>query len=93
MLSAQAMKKDGDLEGAIDMYKQAALIDPSSALLQTEIGSFTYSSGQHDSAEPHLKKAAELDPGYPDTYVYLAELYTHLNLPDAAARTTGKPYP
>ncbi|MBI5237320.1 MAG: tetratricopeptide repeat protein, partial [Deltaproteobacteria bacterium] len=84
-IAAQILKKDGEIPGAIELYKKAASLDPASALLQTELGSLLLQSGKTEDAKRHFEKAVSMDPKYPEPYPLLAELHAIQGNRDAAA--------
>ena len=68
---AKIKKRSGDIPAAIDLYKKAAALDPSSALLQTDLGVLYMQSGNFKEARKSLEKAVSIDPKYPEPHVTL----------------------
>ena len=62
------------LEKASDNYRIATTLSPHAAHLQNEWGSIYAQLGQPDKARERFQHSLELDPGYYDTYLRLAQL-------------------
>ena len=52
----------GDTEGAVDDFTSATVAAPGSALAAGYLGESLYRLGRLNQAEPHLRRATELDP-------------------------------
>lgn len=68
------LKKKGQLDAALDHFRQAAYLKPDAARIQVNIGDVLAALQQSDAALPHYHKALELDPGYLKGVVNLGNL-------------------
>ncbi len=62
------------LEKASENYRIATTLSPHAAHLQNEWGSIYAQLGEYDKARERFQHSLELDPGYADTYLRLAQL-------------------
>jgi Flp pilus assembly protein TadD len=62
----QALLRNGDVDGALAKFQEAARANPSDAKAQKEIGRCYNRLGQRDRAQPYLKRYLELAPDAPD---------------------------
>src|SRR5207244_6295565 len=64
-----------DLESAVELSQQAALLEPQRSGLYRNMGIFQLARGEVDLAEKAFKRALEVDPKSVSAYLSLAELY------------------
>src|SRR5262252_531258 len=64
-----------DMESAIEVSQQAALLEPTKSGLYRNIGVFQLAKGDIDLAERAFKRALEVDPKSISAYLALAEMY------------------
>ncbi len=62
------------LQSASESYEQAATLSPNAAHLQNEWASTLYRLGEIDKARERIAYSLELDPGFYDTYIRLAQI-------------------
>jgi len=62
-ISGDKLYEDGDLQGAIDEFKHALLIDPSNVNVHNSLGVCFGLQGEYESAIEEFKHVASLDPG------------------------------
>ncbi len=60
---------------ALREYLEAEKLDPSSPIIQNNLGLTYFMRDRYDMAEKHLKKALELQPNYSDARNNLARIY------------------
>ena len=65
------LKQKGQLNAALDHFRQAAHLKPDAARIQVNIGDVLAALQRSDAALDHYHKALELDPGYLKGYVNL----------------------
>ncbi|MBI2820910.1 MAG: tetratricopeptide repeat protein [Acidobacteria bacterium] len=72
-----ALLSQGKIQESLAINLQAVRSKPDDALSHSQLGQSYYFLGQLDNAEPHLKRAKELDPGhFSFPQLVLAELYS-----------------
>ncbi len=59
----------------IGMLKEVLKEDPNNINALVNLGYFAIQSGQYDKAEQRFNQILEIDPGYSQAYLYLAEMY------------------
>jgi tetratricopeptide (TPR) repeat protein len=69
---AESLKANGDIKGAVVLYRQAVEKKPKVPAINFNLASLLVSSGQFLEAEPYYKRAFELDAKSPATSFYLA---------------------
>ena len=69
------LKQKGQLEAALDHFRQAAKLKPDAARIQVNIGDVLAALKRGDAALPHYHKALELNPRYLKGYVNLGNLF------------------
>ena len=62
-ISGDKLYESGDLQGAIDEFKRALLIDPSNVNVHNSLGVCYGLQGEYESAIEEFKTVASLDPG------------------------------
>ena len=62
------------LNKAVENYLIATKLSPNAAHLHNELGSVYAQLGEYDKARAQFQRSLELDPGYVDTYLRLAQL-------------------
>jgi tetratricopeptide (TPR) repeat protein len=70
VLEAQAAFGQGDLDGAISIYDEVLVIQPSNVEALTYKAWFTRLQGDADAASPIIEDAVAIDPEYPDARVF-----------------------
>lgn len=73
-LLARERELDGDLAGALPLYRRAAERDPGSAYLRRKVAELAARQGQFDEALAAARSALELEPEDPELRVFLARL-------------------
>jgi tetratricopeptide (TPR) repeat protein len=68
----------GDKTTALTWYQKAALLDPSYATPNNDLGVLLEEAGRFEEAEQSYKKALESNPGYLEAHTNLALLYERL---------------
>jgi tetratricopeptide (TPR) repeat protein len=68
---------------SLDALRTAARLAPEEARYQQLLGEALRDSGRLDEAEPYLRKARELAPDFPATYLSLGQLYAARSPSDA----------
>jgi hypothetical protein len=63
---AESLFKNGNVDGALAKYLEAAKADPRDAVTQRQIGKCYNRLGQRDKAQPYLKRYLELRPDASD---------------------------
>jgi len=74
-LQGENLFAKGDLEGALDAFKKALDIDPSSAITHNNLGVLYYNRGEKDKALNHYQQAAQLQPENTTFLKNLADFY------------------
>lgn len=80
-LSGLLKINQGDFEGALGYLSQAGRLDPNDAEVQNHLGVVLSELGQRDAGEAALRKAIQLQPGYPDAHINLAVVYASQDPP------------
>jgi len=80
-LSGLLKINQGDFEGALGYLSQAGRLDPNDAEVQNHLGVVLSEIGQRDAGEAALRKAIQLQPGYPDAHINLAVVYASQDPP------------
>lgn len=62
-ISGDKLYENGDLQGAIDEFKRALLIDPSNVNVHNSLGVCYGLQGEYESAIEEFKAVASIDPG------------------------------
>ena len=62
-ISGDKLYENGDLQGAIDEFKRALLIDPSNVNVHNSLGVCYGLQGEYESAIEEFKTVASIDPG------------------------------
>ena len=73
------LQQRGDYAGAITSYQKAAHLDPTSAVLQNDLGIAFEGQGQWDRAEQAYLQALNMDPEHLQAYSNLALLFEKKN--------------
>jgi Tfp pilus assembly protein PilF len=81
---AEARLQAGDAERAEQDYRLALGIDPQSAPSELGLAHALAKQGKLADADPHFRKAAELDHRYRENLLELASLYEDAKQPDEA---------
>jgi len=75
-LMAEQSEALGDAEGVLTYYKKALALDPTSAYLNTRIGTLLARTRKIADALVMAKAAALFDPDYDEAYTLLGRIYT-----------------
>ena len=67
-----ALKNKGDLEGAINSYKQAIKIEPNFADAYLNLGAAMTNKGNFEAAIESCKKAIKIQPGFAEAYLNMS---------------------
>src|SRR5580700_12098592 len=70
-----ALKAKGDAAGALDVYRQAAELDPKSAHLQDEVGFLLAVLNRREEAIQSFQQALDLDPKFAPAQYHLGVAY------------------
>src|SRR5438552_3280545 len=70
----EALKRRGDAEGALAFYQRAAAQAPTSAEIQDEIGFLLAVLKRPVEAQPHFRRATEIDRNFAPAYYHLGFL-------------------
>ena len=70
--AASVLRRKGDLEEAIERFKEAAELDPRQSLAPYSVGETLSLLRRYSEAEPWLRRAIEIRPDFVFPYVYLA---------------------
>lgn len=89
LLAAELLEGAGNVEAAMDRYRQALETAPDSALAALGIGRLLLRRGELDAAQEHLERAATLAPRAGPVRAELARLYAQQNDAEAARRAAG----
>lgn len=68
---ARGYYDSGNIERAIETYKEALFVDAANSLIYTELGRLQVLLGDYEEAETTLRNALLLNPDNPDTIAYL----------------------
>ncbi len=68
---ARGYYESGNIERAIETYKEALFVDASNSLIYTELGRLQVLLGDYEEAETTLRNSLLLNPDNPDTIAYL----------------------
>jgi len=82
--SGLAYQKAGDLDKAIQQYKESLSLDPFYADAHNNIGIAYFEKGLVDNAITHFKHAIEIDPYHADAHYNLGVAYGEKGLIDQA---------
>jgi len=74
-LEAQNLERSGNFPGAVQAYKEAIELDPTSAELKTSLGSLYLKSRNVIDAEAQAQEAAKLAPSDINVHKLLAQIY------------------
>ncbi|HLA83132.1 MAG TPA: tetratricopeptide repeat protein [Thermoleophilia bacterium] len=84
---ARALEREGDLEGAVSLYREALKGDPDDVEVLAALGADLYVLGKFDEALPIQEKTVALDPEDVQTMIELGFNYlNHQDRPDDAVR-------
>ena len=86
---AQALFEKSEFAEAAAAYTNAISLNAGSAAAEAGLGRAFARQKRLADAEPHFRKAAELDPAYKDTLLELASLYEADHQPAAAIAIPG----
>jgi len=84
-----ARHESGDLDGAIEAFQKARLIDPNSSLVHTNLARVLISKDRYEDACLMLEKAALLAPGDQGPLLELGRALTSIDHPESALRALG----
>jgi tetratricopeptide (TPR) repeat protein len=84
LLVAQQHMLDGRADEALAAYQRAVAKDEDSAYLHRRVAAALAQQSQLDEAIVHAQRALELEPGDPDTRLFVGQLYRHRRDPAAA---------
>lgn len=76
----------GNPKEAVELVELALVYAPDSEAIRYQLGMIHMQNGDWDAAGIELKRCVEIDPGFPDGWVQLRELYTRLGRADEADR-------
>ncbi len=79
-----ALLGSGDGAGAERQFRAALLLDAKSAYAEAALGRALVRQDRIDEADPHFRKAAELDPEFRESLLELAQVYETVKQPDKA---------
>src|SRR5262249_30378161 len=79
MLLAQALDGMGKTSDAIAELEDAAKLAPAEPLVHFELGYLYYKQHEYDKAVPELQLEVKNNPGYAQSYLYLADIALHSN--------------
>ncbi len=85
-----ARHEAGDLEGALQAFQHARLIDPKSSLVHTNMGRVMISKDRYEEACLLLEKAVLLSPKDPALLLELGRTLTSINHVEAGLRALGE---
>ena len=71
----RALKAKGDAAGALEVYEQAAHLDPKSAALQDEVGFLLAVLNRRAEAIESFQRALDLDPKFAPAQYHLGAAY------------------
>jgi tetratricopeptide (TPR) repeat protein len=77
----KSLQAEGQVEGALLLFKQASELDPSWALPFEAIGSIELEKGGFEKAKTMFEEASEADPMWTSPLADLGVTYHHLNEP------------
>jgi Tfp pilus assembly protein PilF len=84
---ARDLDREGDLEGAVSLYREALKQDPGNVEVLAALGADLYILGRFDEALPIQEKTVALDPEDAQTRIELGFNYlNHQDRPDDAVR-------
>ncbi|KQC06909.1 MAG: hypothetical protein APR62_00885 [Smithella sp. SDB] len=72
---ALALKKKGDVDGAIMHYKEVLRLNPENCVANNNLGTLLSQTGQKDEGIQHLLTALKVNPHLADTYYNLGIVY------------------
>lgn len=84
-----ARHESGDLDGAVDAFQQARLLNPESSLVHTNLARVLISKDRYEDACLMLEKAALLAPEDPAPRIELGRTLTSLGHAEAGLRPLG----
>ena len=70
--AASVLRRKGDLEEAIERFKEAAELDPRQSMAPYSVGETLSLLRRYDEAEPWFRRAIEIRPDFAFPYTYLA---------------------
>ena len=86
LLVAQQHMLDGNVEEALAAYQRAVAKDETSAFLHRRVAATLAQQSRLEEATAHAQRALELEPGDPETRLFLGQLYrARHDLPAAEA--------
>lgn len=68
----------GRFDEGIELYRQAAALDPLSSAISSDIGIAWYFARDYDRAIAELEKSIDADPAFSRTHLYLAKVYAQV---------------
>lgn len=77
-------KEIGNLEGAVKVFKNAVLLEPSYAEAYFNLGAALQALGQNDEAIESYQRAISIRPNYPDAHNNLGNILLEIGYLDAA---------
>jgi tetratricopeptide (TPR) repeat protein len=83
-ISGDKLYENGDLQGAIDEFKRALLIDPSNINVHNSLGVCYGLGGEYESAIEEFKTVASIDPGEYMAMFNLGLVHALRNQPERA---------
>lgn len=84
LAQAQLLQKNGDFQGAVDMYRQAMKLAPKYADIHLALGKLFAGRRQTKQALRHLRRAVALNPNYIEAHLNIAHLKTESGDPAGA---------
>jgi tetratricopeptide (TPR) repeat protein len=84
-VQAQTVVDEPKLKRAIDLYRQAIALDPSSALAHSRLGAALLYANDVDAAEPEIFTALTLDPNLSEIHYTQALYFLRRGLPGVGA--------
>lgn len=84
LAQAQLLQKNGDLQGAVDMYRQALKLAPKYADIHLALGKLYAGRRQTNQALRHLGRAVALNPNYIEAHLNIAHLKSESGDPAGA---------
>jgi tetratricopeptide (TPR) repeat protein len=75
LLVAQQHMLDGNVEAALAAYQRAVAKDDTSAFLHRRVAATLAQQSRLEEATAHAQRALELEPGDPETRLFLGQLY------------------
>src|SRR3989338_7827991 len=87
---AQLLASKGDVDGAIEQYKEAIRLEPKTPVFHVELATVYIRKSENNTALKYLEDAVKIAQDYTPAYLLLGNVYTALKRDDEAMEAYNK---